>query len=87
MQQNVRIKISCQNSAFNLHLFSEICIYVNSFYHCMSKLSRIAENWVKDAITLSVEKKKTHAEFGRYEESALYKFFLYKFFTKCTDLI
>ena len=33
MQQNVRIKISCQNLAFDLILLFEIWVYVKSFYN------------------------------------------------------
>ena len=41
---------------------------------------------VDDLITIIV-KKKTCAEFCRYEKSTLYKVFLYNFSTKCTNLV
>ena len=57
-----------------------------SIIFCIPKFSKIAENWVEDAIIFSV-KKKTCTEFSRYEKLALYKFFFYKFSIKCTEPI
>ena len=75
--------MSCQNCVYSLHLLFKIGFMSSlSIIFCISKFSRILKNWIEDSVTFSV--KKRHAERRRYEKSALHKFFLYKFSTKCT---
>ena len=93
MQQNVRIKISCQNWAFNFYFAFwklDLCHVLLLFlaYQTFQGSRKIE---LKTQLPL-VSKKKTkkkrrilNAGFWRYEESALHKFNLYKFSTKCTD--
>ena len=75
--------MSCQNCVYSLHLLFKIGFMTSlSIICCISKFSRILKNWIEDSVTFSV--KKRHAECRRCEKSALYKFFLYNFSTKCT---
>ena len=70
---NVRIKISCQNlSLWSSFWFLKFgYVLSSSIIFCISKFSRITKNWVEDAITFSVKKKKenTRPEFWRYEKN------------------
>lgn len=53
---------------------------------CKSKFSRVAKNWVDDAITFSVNKIHT-LNFEDMKKSTLHKILVYKLSTKCTETI
>ena len=93
MQQNVRIKISCQNWAYNLH-FVVWDLDLRQVLLCISKFSRIEKNWVEDAITFSVKKKNRLALNSFFFWHQFYVRFLlkadvlvYNFWTKYTEVL
>ena len=97
MQHNVRIKIECQNWAYDLHFafwnLGSCQVFLLFLY---VKFSKIAKNWAEDAITFSVKKKKkkhvpnfedmenpfcTNSSFTNFLRNVQSRFFIVTFFT------
>ena len=87
MQENVIIKISCQNRVYNLHFaFWNLDLY-QVFLLIVAYQNFQGSGKIELKTQLPSCQKKIQAVNFQDMKNPLYKFFLYKFTTKCVDQI